>query len=119
MTKEGDDLVSVALHSDKYVECDPSVLGDRTLDLMRKMISRKKLILCGGKGTMEEGVKRMRKLGASLTDILLMSSLNAYALYGKDTLYGSLRKGKTADLLIADEEMNVLNVYTEGVFLYD
>ena len=117
ISPKGDDLVSIALHSEKYVECDPSVLGDRTLDLIRKNVSRKKLILCGGQ--MEEGVKRMRKLGASFPDLLLMSSLNAYTLYGKDTLYGSLRRGKSADLLIMDEEGNVLNVYTEGVFLYD
>ena len=117
ISPEGDDLISIALHSDKYVEADPSSLGDRTLDLIRKNVSRKKLILCGG--NIEEGIKRMRRLGASLTDILLMSSLNAYTLYGKDTLYGSLRKGKTADLVITDEDLDIFNVYTEGVFLYD
>ena len=71
-------------------------------------------ILSGSVSFISDEIKVMRRLGASLTDILLMSSLNAYRLYGLDNLYGTLNKGKASDLVILDGELNVKEVFVRG-----
>ena len=70
--------------------------------------------LSGSCNFLIDEVKLMKKLGVSYTDILLMSSLNAYRLYGLDKLYGSLQKGKYADLVVLDDECNLKEVYVKG-----
>lgn len=70
--------------------------------------------LSGSCNFLIDEIKVMKKLGASYTDILLMSSLNAYRFYGLDKLYGSLYKGKYADLVVLDDECNLKAVYLKG-----
>ena len=70
--------------------------------------------IAGSAAFIVDGLKTMRKAGASLSDLLLMSSLNAYRLYGLDNRFGSLIKGKYADVVILDEELNVVNTYVRG-----
>ncbi len=119
-SKDGDALVNIALEGKDYAEVDCGAAGERVLRLLRENIDRRKLILVGSENsTIEGSVKLMRKLGADYTDLLLMSSLNAYTLYGFEKQYGSLHRGKYADILIMDEELNIKNVYTRGKFLYE
>lgn len=70
--------------------------------------------ISGGASFIIDGLKNMHKAGASLTDLLLMSSLNAYRFYGLDNRYGSLDKGKYADIVILDDDLNLISVYVRG-----
>ena len=69
--------------------------------------------------SINDEIKELRKLGAKYTDLLLWSSLNAFKLYGLDQQFGTLVKGKYADLVIMDDELNIKNVYSKGKFIYD
>ena len=70
--------------------------------------------LAGGASSMADCVKVMRSLGVPFTDLLLMSSLNAYRLYGLDKRFGTLEKGKYADIVIMNDEMDLLCTYMRG-----
>ncbi|MBR3228141.1 MAG: N-acetylglucosamine-6-phosphate deacetylase [Erysipelotrichaceae bacterium] len=63
---------------------------------------------------MADGLRIMRKAGASLSDLLLMSSLNAYRFYGLDRQFGGLMKGKYADIVIMNDDLDVKAVYAGG-----
>ena len=73
--------------------------------------------LAGNAGFISDEIKVIYSLGISLTDILLMTSLNAYRFYGLDQRYGSLVKGKYADIVILDDELNIDKVYIRGKLL--
>jgi len=68
--------------------------------------------------SINDEMKYLRGLGSSYTDLLLYSSLNAFKLYGLDSKYGTLTKGKYADIVIMDDELNIKNVYCQGKFIY-
>lgn len=70
--------------------------------------------ICGGNTFINDQIKIMYELGVSLTDILLMSSLNAYCLYGLDKHFGSLIKGKNSALVVLDDNLNLCFTYIKG-----
>ena len=59
-------------------------------------------------------MKVLYGLGAKYTDLLLYSSYNAFKFYGLDKRFGTVEKGKYADLVIMDDELNVKDVYIKG-----
>ncbi len=63
-------------------------------------------------------MKVLYELGAKYTDLLLYSSLNAFRFYGLDKRFGTLEKGKFADLAILDDDLNVKGVYIGGRSLH-
>jgi len=63
-------------------------------------------------------MKVLYSLGAKYTDLLCYSSLNAFRFYGLDSRYGTLQKGKYADIIIMDDDFNIKNVYVQGKFIY-
>ena len=63
-------------------------------------------------------MKELYDLGAKYTDLLLYSSLNAFRFYGLDERFGTLEKGKYADLVIMDDDLNIRNVMTGGRFIH-
>lgn len=68
--------------------------------------------------SINDEMKVLQELGCKYTDLLLYSSLNAFRFYGLDQKYGSLVKGKSADIVIMDEDLNVRNVYVRGRFVH-
>lgn len=70
--------------------------------------------LAGGVSSIADQVKILKKLKLSNTAILAMTSLNAFRFYGLDCRYGSLIKGKMADLVILDQDYNLLETYKGG-----
>lgn len=80
----------------------------------KKFYRKKDNKLSGSASFIIDELKVMKSLGASYTDLLLMSSLNAYRFYGLDNLYGSLVKGKCADLVIMDDNLDIKDVYIKG-----
>lgn len=70
--------------------------------------------LCGGASFIIDEIKNMREVGASLNDLLLMSSLNAYRFYGLDKRFGSLVKGKYSDIVVLDDDLNLVFTYGRG-----
>ena len=59
----------------------------------------------------------MQKLGVKYCDLLLYSSLNAFRFYGLSDQFGTLEKGKHADLVIMDDDLNIKDVYVRGNFI--
>ena len=74
--------------------------------------------LSGSASCILDEIKVMKNIGASYTDILLMSSLNAYRFYGLDKLYGTLNKGQYADLVLLDENLNLICTFVRGKMIY-
>lgn len=70
--------------------------------------------MCGGASFIIDEIKNMREVGASLNDLLLMSSLNAYRFYGLDERFGSLIKGKCSDIVVLDDDLNLVFTYGRG-----
>ena len=67
--------------------------------------------------SINDEMKVLRELGAKYTDLLLYSSLNAFRLYGLDSQYGTLTKGKHSDLVIMDDDLNIKKVLVRGEFI--
>lgn len=69
--------------------------------------------------SINDEMKVLKELGATYTDLLRYSSLNAFRFYGLDKLFGTLEKGKYSDIVIMDDELNIKNVMVKGKFMYD
>ncbi len=69
--------------------------------------------------SINDEMKVLYELGAKYCDLLLYSSLNAFRFYGLDKRFGTLEKGKYADIVIMDDDLNVKNVYVKGRFVHD
>lgn len=67
--------------------------------------------------SINDEIKVLYSIGAKYTDLLSYSSLNAFKLYGLDKRYGTLQKGKYADIVIMDDDLNIKNVYVQGKFI--
>lgn len=64
-------------------------------------------------------MKVLKELGAKYTDLLLYSSLNAFRFYGLDKRFGSLVKGKSSDLVIMNDDLDIMNVLIRGELIHD
>lgn len=89
-------LVNGAFDDDRYVELDSS-LDETILSVVYRLKRKDRIILIGD---IEEGIRKMYKLGANFNELLMMSSLNAYRLFGLDKQRGSLVKGKSSAIEI-------------------
>ena len=69
--------------------------------------------------SINDEMKVLKELGATYTDLLRYSSLNAFKFYGLDKLFGTLEKGKYSDIVIMDDNLNIKNVMVKGKFIYD
>jgi N-acetylglucosamine-6-phosphate deacetylase len=71
--------------------------------------------LAGSTLTMIEAVRRAVQLGgASLVDAVRMASLNPARQLGREREFGSLEKGKRADLVWFDNKFQVRGVWLDG-----
>ena len=68
--------------------------------------------------SINDEMKVLYSLGVKYTDLLAYSSLNAFKFYGLDSRYGTLQKGKYADIVIMDDDLNIENVYAKGKFIF-
>ena len=89
-------LVNGAFNDDRYVEIDSS-LDETILSVVYRLKRKDRIILIGN---IEDGIRKMYKLGANFNELLMMSSLNAYRLFGLDKQRGSLIKGKSSAIEI-------------------
>jgi len=121
-------LVNLALDSDYYFEliADKSKIDKDVIRHTINIVNKDKLMLISdSKANNKEfngitnEVKLLKSLGARNTELLCYSSLNAFRFYGYDKEYGTLQKGKMADIVCLDDEMNVVFTYVKGEFIYD
>lgn len=75
--------------------------------------------LAGSVASINDEMKVLRSIGAKYSELLAYSSLNAFRFYGLDKQFGTLDKGKYADIVIMDDELNIKNVFVKGRFIYD
>lgn len=107
-------LISDAISSAGLKDGTYSYNGEDCIKEGRKFYRLKDNKLSGSCSFIIDEIKNMKMLNVSYTDLLLMSSLNAARFYGLDNLYGSLYRGKYADLVILDDELNIVDVYIRG-----
>lgn len=107
-------LISDAIQAAGLKDGEYDYNNEKCIKEGRKFYREKDGVLSGSCNFLIDEVKVMKQCGASYTDILLMTSLNAYRLYGLDNKYGSLYKGKYADIVILDDELNLMEVYIKG-----
>lgn len=70
----------------------------------------------GSVATTDRLVRTMTaKAGLPMWEAVKMASLNPAVFLGIDDKYGSIEPGKSADLLIFDEEVHISSVYVSGV----
>lgn len=74
-------------------------------------------IFSGSVVSMNDEIKVLKSIGIKYTDLLLYSSLNAFKFYGLDSRFGTLEKGKYADIVIMDDNLDIQNVYVKGKFV--
>ena len=82
-----------------------------------KLLTRE--AFAGSAALMNRCVRNMVKLvGLSIQDAVKMASVNPAKLIGVDDRKGSLTKGKDADLVIFDEQVNVMMTVVGGRVVY-
>jgi len=83
-----------------------------------KLLSRDSF--AGSVATMDRCVRNIVKLvGLSIQDALKMATLNPAKVVGVDDKKGSLAKGKDADMLIFDEDVNAIMTVVGGRVVYE
>lgn len=76
--------------------------------------------LAGSILKMDEGARIMLSLeGATIKDIIKMASMNPAKQIGVFDRKGSIKKGKDADLLIVDDELNIRKTICQGIIAYE
>ena len=73
--------------------------------------------LAGATITLMEGVRNVVNWGHPLTDALTMATLTPAQNLGIAASVGSIATGKTADIVIVDENLNVKTVILRGKLL--
>jgi len=71
--------------------------------------------LAGSTLTLDRALRNIVNLGTPLADALRMLTLNPATLLGIEFKKGALRPGADADLLLLDEALNVIRVWTRGI----
>ena len=72
----------------------------------------------GSVATMDQLIRTMvGKVGLSLEETLKMATYNPARIMGVEDEYGLLRKGRAADMVIMNEELEVKDVLVDGKFL--
>ena len=73
--------------------------------------------LAGSVASINDEMKVLYGLGAKYTDLLLYSSLNAFRFYGLEKQFGTIEKGKHADLVVMDDDLNIQRVILKGEWM--
>ena len=99
-------------------------LADGEYDFMSKHCIKKGTTFISTDGhfagsvvSINDEMKVLYELGVKYTDLLAYSSLNAFRFYGLDNRFGTLEKGKYADIVIMDDDLNIKKVYCKGKFV--
>jgi N-acetylglucosamine-6-phosphate deacetylase len=71
--------------------------------------------LAGSTLTLDRALRNIVGLGAPLGDALRMLTLNPATLLGIECKKGSLRVGADADIVLLDDALNVMRVWTRGL----
>lgn len=75
--------------------------------------------LAGSILTVNKGIQNfMQNTGVSLEEAIEMATLNPAKLLGIDHRKGSLDKGKDADIILFDEDLNIKGVFVKGKAIY-
>lgn len=75
--------------------------------------------LAGSVASILDEIKVLYELGAKYTDLLLYSSLNAFRFYGLDQRFGTIEKGKYADLVILSDDLEMKKVMIGGNWIHE
>ena len=116
MSFDSVNMLNHALNNKCFVEFGiDKTVSDDYIKFVLKNIDSDKLTLIGYKhDTFINQIKRLYKLNVSLNNIVAMSSLNALRFYNEDTLEGSLIKGKYANMICLNDNLDIEFVIDKG-----
>lgn len=89
--------------------------NDDLLRLVINNVSKNRIMLVSDNrgNSILNSLKKLYSLGSKYTDLLSYSSLNAYRFHHLDNRYGSIEKGKYAELLVMDNNLNIRSIYSK------
>lgn len=74
--------------------------------------------ICGSSRTLLNGVQHLLKRGVPIVDVVKMASFNPAKSIKADDNVGSITVGKSADLVVLDNEYNVVHTFINGDCVY-
>lgn len=109
-------MINRAFFNDCMVEfgIDKKINDEHILFVLKNIDVNKLLLISYKHDDIGEQIKRLIKLNVSLTDIVAMTSINAYNFYGNTRQDGYLIKGKPANIVCLDENMDIEFTLIEG-----
>ena len=110
-------MLNHAMNNKCYVEFGiDNTVSDEYINFVLKNIDSDKLALVGyNHDPFIKQIKRLYKLNVSFNNIVALSSLNALRFYNEDTLEGSLIKGKYANIVCLNDNLDIEFVLNKGV----
>lgn len=108
--------INYAFSNKYYVEfgIDDSLKNEYITFILKNINSDKLLLINRNHDDIYKQIKRLISLGVSLTNIVAMTSINFFNLYGNSKQDGYLIKGKPADIVCLDENFNKVFEMTKG-----
>lgn len=109
-------LINYVLNNNCYIEFGiDKKLSDNYIKFILKNIESNHILLISfSHDDIINQIKRLRKLNVSLTDIVAMTSINPYTFYGSKKQDGYLIKGKPANIVCLNDNMNIEFVLDKG-----
>lgn len=109
-------MINYVFNHDCYVEFGiDKHIQDEYIKFVLKNININNIMLISfNHDNIIDQVKRLYKLNVSLTDIVAMTSINAYNFYGNTKFDGYLIKGKQANFICLNDNMDIEFVLKEG-----
>ena len=109
-------MINYAFQNKCFVEfgIDNSINDDYISFVFKNIDVDKILLISFDHDDILDQIKRLHKLNISLTDIVAMTSINPNAFYGNTKQEGYLIKGKSADIICLDDNLNLDFVLVKG-----
>lgn len=71
-------------------------------------------VIAGSCFSMHYGAKNLLSMGIPLNEVSVMASLNPAKAVGMENQMGTIQIGKSADLIVCDDELNIKAVFVDG-----
>ena len=109
-------IINYALNNSCVIEfgIDRKLSDEYIKFILKNIDSNRILLISYGHDDIIDQIKRLKKLNVSLTDIVAMTSINPYNFYGNRKQDGYLIKGKPANIVCLDKNMNLEYVLIKG-----
>lgn len=109
-------MIIYAIENNCFIEfgIDNTINDDYIKFVLKNIDANKILLISNNHDDIVDQIKRLYKLGVSLTNIVAMTSINPFNFYGNPKQDGYLIKGKPANIICLNEDMSFEFALTGG-----